>query len=139
MKKNIYSLKSLEERTLKQKENMLKTYPSIINDLSLDEQLYFLSQDPERYFMYCDEDIRDYLLENFPDYFVNYANDEVREILVDCGRIDPAYVTDYVTPLSVNQESLFAMLKDCASYMGVKEELEEKLQEQFKDVEPERI
>ena len=130
----IKTLKILESGSIEEKESALDKCASYMQFLSTEDQLYFLNQNPERYFMHCDEDIREFLLDAFPDYFVAFISDELKREWCESERLDPGYLEKTLEPLPLKQELLSSMIMAYAQYANLDKEIRDDYPNDFEGV-----
>lgn len=133
---SLRKLKILQDGELYQKEKLIENTPCLIQHLKIQDQLYFLNKDVNRYFKYCDEDIQEFMMEEFPDYFVAFASDEVKEIYTECGKLDPGYIEGDLSPIYLDEENLAKMIMCYACFNGLDKTIEEMYPEDFQGVKP---
>ena len=135
-KVSINALKILEQGTIKQKENMVQKTPGLLFYVKPVEQLYFLNQDANKFFKYCDDDIKEFMMNAFPDYYVAFTTREEKEIYTDCGVLDPGYIEGTLEPAYMDEETLTKTIMCYAEHAGIKVNLQKDFPQEFKGVKP---
>ena len=134
---SLKTIKLLEQGTVEEKEVLLNNRPYYMSYLTIPEQLYFINQDVDKFYKYCDSDIKDFMMDAFPEYYSAYATKEELENYVDCGLLDPGYLEGSLEPIYMDENTTAKTIMSYALFAGIREDIEKEYPEEFANIEPE--
>ena len=112
---------------LEGKLEILKEYPEYFDELPMEEQIYLLNKEPEKFFRYSDKGLQSYLVQKYPEYYLPYLVDNRMEGVKDYHKYPeflPSPVGDlYPYPNSMSVEQFQILTSIPMSYKSAIEDL----------------